>query len=83
MAGELGAATLSLSRTAGSASWAPATVLPSPLCCFSNFMKKEGRSGTAGERVAGGHRSPDPWRRGKLEWWRMRAGGAGWRERVE
>ena len=39
--------------TAGPAGWAPATVLLSTLCCFSNFMKKKGRSGTAGRGIAG------------------------------
>ena len=41
-------------------------------------MKKEGRSGTAGEKIAGGSDSPDPWRRGKLG--RQRTG---WRDGVE
>ena len=54
---------LSLSRTAGSASWAPATILLSTLCCFSNFMKKEGRRRTAGGGIAGGHCSSGTWRR--------------------
>ena len=49
--------------TAGSASWAPATVLLSTLCRFSNFMKKKGRGGTTGGGIAGEHCSSDPWRR--------------------
>lgn len=66
--------------TAGPASWIPRHATTTTLCCFSNFMKKEGRSGTAGEGIAGGHCSPDTWR---LTSWggAMRAGGAGWRER--
>ena len=73
-------AVLSLNRTAGSASWAPATVLPSTLCCFGNFMKKKGRSGTAGEGQL--ENIALPVRGGKQAGrWRMRAGGAGWRER--
>ena len=48
-----GAASWARPVTAGSASWAPATVLLSTLCCFSNFMKKKGRSGTAGRGIAG------------------------------
>ena len=59
VAGELGRAMLSLGRTAGCS----ATVLPFPLCRFGNFMKKEGRRGTAGEEIAGGYCSPDTWRR--------------------
>ena len=64
--------------TAGPAGWTPATVLPSTLCCFGNFMKKKGRSGTAGRGIAGAtvfrHVAADKLGGG------MRAGGAGWRE---
>ena len=57
-ASELGAA------TAGPASWIPryATTATLPLCRFGNFMKKKGRSGTAGAGIAGGYCSPDTWR---------------------
>ena len=47
------------------------------LCCFGNFMKKKGRSRTAGGGIAGEYCSPDSWRRGS---WarRTQAGGDGW-----
>ena len=56
-----GRAVLPLSRTAGSASWGSALVFPATLCCFGNFMKKEGRAEHLGG-AAGRHCSPDPWR---------------------
>ena len=40
--GELGARTLWLGRLAGSASKVPRHVTTATLCCFGNFMKKEG-----------------------------------------
>ena len=48
--------------TAGSASWALRHVTTATLCCFGNFMNKEGRSRTAGEEIAGEYCSPDTWR---------------------
>ena len=55
------------------------------LCCFGNFMKKEGRSGTAGGGIAGEYCSPGPWRRGSwvtedAGWW---TGGEGDGEMME
>ena len=41
-------------------------------------MKKKGRSGTAGEEIAGGHYSSDPWRRASWN-----GGGCGQVKRVE
>ena len=73
--GELDAP-LQLGRQAGR----PATVLPFPLFCFGNFMKKKGEAEQLGR---------DSWRASlfrhvaadKLGRRKMRAGGNGWRER--
>ena len=48
--------------TAGSAGKVLRHVTTATLCCFGNFMKKEGRSRTAGEEIAGEYCSPDTWR---------------------
>ena len=40
--------------TAGSASWVPRHATTATLFYFGNFMKKEGRNGTAGRGIAGG-----------------------------
>ena len=100
-----GAAAPNLMKGKGAASWAPATAGPAswagqlvsrhttpatlPLYCFCNFMKKEGRSKTAGARIAGGFALPIRGG-GQAGQRRMLAGGAGggredgmmwWRER--
>ena len=72
-----GRALLQLGRQAGR----PATVLLSTLCCFGNFMKKEGRGGTAGGGIAGESCSPDTWR--QTSWVRRGAGWWGWVEGEE
>ena len=56
--GELGARLLQLGRQAGRSS----PVLPSTLFRFGNFMKKEGRSGTAGGGDSWNDCSSDTWR---------------------
>ena len=77
--GELGARTLQLDRLAGSAGKVLRHVTTATLCCFGDFMKKEGRSEMVGRGIAGEYCSPDTWR--PTSWGgAMRAGGAGWRE---
>ena len=62
--------------TAGSAGKVLRHVTTATLFCFGNFMKKEGRSRTAGEEIAGEYCSPDTWR--PTSWGgAMRAGGLG------
>ena len=63
-------------RGKGAASWAPHAIVgqdswtgwlgttSATLFRFGNFMKKERRSGTVGEGIAGEYCSSDPWRRG-------------------
>ena len=48
--------------TAGSASWVLRHVTTATLCCFGDFMKKEGRSEMVGRGIAGEYCSPDTWR---------------------
>ena len=77
--GELGARTLQLDRLAGSAGKVLRHVTTATLFCFGDFMKKEGRSGTAGggdswRALLSRHVAADKLGGG------MRAGGAGWRE---
>ena len=60
--GELGARTLQLDRLAGSAGKVLRHVTTATLCCFGDFMKKEGRSEMVGRGIAGEYCSPDTWR---------------------